>query len=260
MVDSNGRLVAGPLRRGSPYCLLHAKPFMHYPAVPTGPIVLLLLDLETTGTDVGRCRIIEIAAAQAVDRPGLPGACFGQVVRVPDEILRAPEAQAASAIHGIAEAEITTSHAFPIVWARFLDFVERILNDYIQDDTSDSDHEEPGPPRMPDEPPALLVAAHNGYVVLDCSRHMHLLSRHWPPNMHNLHFFPRRYRFDFAVLLAEIVRHELALTPFRRWLFVDTLTILDASKDEVGSCLKLQCLVRHYGNAKDLRAHRVARA
>jgi hypothetical protein len=62
---------------------------MHYPAVPTGPIVLLLLDLETTGTDVGRCRIVEIAAAQAVDHPGLPGACFGQVVRVPDEILRA---------------------------------------------------------------------------------------------------------------------------------------------------------------------------
>ena len=59
MLDSNGRLVAGPLRRGSPYCLLHAKPFMHYPAVPTGPIVLLLLDLETTGTDVGRCRIVE---------------------------------------------------------------------------------------------------------------------------------------------------------------------------------------------------------
>jgi hypothetical protein len=179
---------------------------------------------------------------------------------VPDEILLAPDALAASAIHGIADEEIATSHNFPIVWERFLDFVERILNDYVQDDTSESDREEPGPPRMPDEPPALLVAAHNGYVVLDCSRHMHLLSIHWPPNMHNLHFFPRRYRFDFAVLLAEIVRHELALTPFRRWLFVDTLTILDASKDEVGSCLELQCLVRHYGNAKDLRAHRAARA
>ena len=73
-------------------------------------------------------------------------------------------------------------------------------------------------------------------------------------------FFPRRYRFDFAVLLAEIVRHELALTPLRRWLFVDTLAILNATKDEVGPCLKLQCLVRHYANAKDLRAHRVARA
>jgi len=137
---------------------------MHYPAVPTGPLVLLLLDLETTGTDVSRCRIVEIAAAQAVDHPGLPGACFAQVVQVPSEILRAPEARAASAVHGIGDDEIATSHAFPIVWERFLDFVERILNNYVQDD-SDSEHEQSGPPRIPDEPPALLVAAHNGYMM-----------------------------------------------------------------------------------------------
>ncbi len=66
----------------------------------------------------------------------------------------------------------------------------------------------------------------------------------------------RRYRFDFPVLLAEIVRHELPLSPLRQWLFVDTLTILDAVKDEVGPCKKLQCLVRHYGDPQDLRAHR----
>ena len=69
-------------------------------------------------------------------------------------------------------------------------------------------------------------------------------------------FCQRRYRFDFAVLLAEVVRHKLSLSPFRRWLFVDTLAILDATKDEVGTCLKLQC---HYADPKDLRAHRAAR-
>ena len=68
-----------------------------------GPFVLLLLDLETTGTDVGRCRIVEIAATQTVDHPGKPGACFAQVVKVPDEILSAPEARAASAVHGISD-------------------------------------------------------------------------------------------------------------------------------------------------------------
>ncbi len=73
-------------------------------------------------------------------------------------------------------------------------------------------------------------------------------------------FIPRRYRFDFGVLLAEIVRHELSLSPLRRWLFVDTLTILDATKGEIGPCLKLQCLVRHYASPKDLRAHRALRA
>ena len=162
MTDSNGRCVAGPLRRGSPFCLLHARPFMHFPAAPMGPFVLLLLDLETTGTDVGRCRVVEIAAAQAVDHPGKPGACFAQVVKVPDEILSAPEARAASAVHGISDEEISTSHTFPTVWERFLGFVERTLNDYVHEEDSDSDHGQPGLPRMPDEPPALLLAAHNG--------------------------------------------------------------------------------------------------
>ena len=92
MTDSNGRLVAGPLRRGSAFCLLHARPFMHFPVVPSGHLVLLMLDLETTGTDVGRCRIVELAATQASDDGELPGACFAQVVKVPDEILRSPAA------------------------------------------------------------------------------------------------------------------------------------------------------------------------
>jgi hypothetical protein len=125
MADTNGRPVAGPLRRGSPFCLLHAKPFTHVPAVAKGPLVLLMLDLETTGVDVSRCRIVEIAATQAVGRLGLPGACFAQVVKVPDEILRTPAAVAASAVHGIDSAEIAGSHTFPMVWARFLEFVER---------------------------------------------------------------------------------------------------------------------------------------
>ena len=68
----------------------------------------------------------------------------------------------------------------------------------------------------------------------------------------------RRYRFDFPVLLAKVVRHELPLSPFRQWLFVDTLAILEAAKEEVGPCRKLQCLVRHYADPTDLRAHRAA--
>jgi hypothetical protein len=163
MADSNGRLVAGPLRCGSPFCLLHAKPFTHVPAVATGPLVLLMLDLETTGVDVSRCRIVEIAATQAVGRLGLPGACFAQVVKVPDEILRTPAGIAASAVHGIDSSEIAESHTFPTVWARFLEFVERCLNDHVQEDAESASDEELAPARMPDEPPTLLVAAHNGY-------------------------------------------------------------------------------------------------
>jgi hypothetical protein len=122
-----------------------------------------MLDLETTGVDVSRCRIVEIAATHAVGRLGLPGACFAQVVKVPDEILRTPAAEAASAVHGIDASEIAESHTFPMVWARFLEFVEHCLNDYVQDDGESDSDEGPAPPRMPDGPPALLVAAHNGY-------------------------------------------------------------------------------------------------
>lgn len=40
---------------------------------------------------------------------------------------------------------------------------------------------------------------------------------------------------------------------------MDTMVILDATKDEVGPCRKLQCLVRHYADPTDLQAHRATR-
>ena len=165
MADSNGRLVAGPLRRGSPYCLFHSRPFTYSPVHTSGPLVLLLIDLETSGRDVSQCRIVELAATQVFDRIGLPGASFAQVVKVDDEILRTPSAMAASAVHGISDDEILASPPFTTVWRRFLDFIESVLNNYVQDN-GDSD-EEHGLPQPPDDPPTLLMAAHNGYVDLE---------------------------------------------------------------------------------------------
>ncbi len=57
---------------------------------------------------------------------------------------------------------IETSHTFPLVWERFLNFVDRTRNDYVKDD-SDSEQDQVGPPRIPDEPPIVIMAAHNGY-------------------------------------------------------------------------------------------------
>ena len=68
----------------------------------------------------------------------------------------------------------------------------------------------------------------------------------------------KRYKFDFAVLLAEVVRHELSISPLRRCFFVDTLVILDAARREIGPCMKLQCLARHFASSKELRAHRAS--
>ena len=61
---------------------------------------------ETTGVDVSRDRIVELAATQGHDLAHLPGASFSEVVRVPEEIQRSASAQAAAAVHGITDEEI----------------------------------------------------------------------------------------------------------------------------------------------------------
>ena len=49
-----------------------------------------------------------------------------------------------------------------------------------------------------------------------------------------------KVRFDFPLLLCELLRHGLSCAPFERWLFVDTLVALRAASRH--ACLKLQCL------------------
>ena len=58
--------------------------------------------------------------------------------------------------------------------------------------------------------------------------------------------------FDFPLLLAECLRHNISCSCFQTWLFVDTLHAVSSG----GSCKKLQCLVRFLGDPTDLRAHR----
>ena len=226
MLDAAGRSVAAPLRRGSPFCLFHARPFCTLPAIVEGPIVIVYLDLETTGVDVSRNRIVELAAVQGHDRAHLPGGSFSEVVHVPEQIQTSTCAQAAARVHGITDDEIARGTLFPESWARFLMFSEACLNNAILDGSDESDAE-PLPPGPPDAPPSLLLIGHNSF------------------------------RFDFAVILFECERHKLSTTPFRRWLFADTLHVLESAKSELGgACLKLQCMINTIASAKDLRAHR----
>ena len=55
-VDGNGRVVAEPLRNGGEFCALHAKPFCTKATQldDCGRLVIFMLDLETTGTDVSQ--------------------------------------------------------------------------------------------------------------------------------------------------------------------------------------------------------------
>ena len=76
-----GRDVAEPLRRGGLHCAFHARPFCTKPAEEfTGAAIVLLLDLETSGLDVTRDLVVEIAATVAPADPAALGACFSTVV------------------------------------------------------------------------------------------------------------------------------------------------------------------------------------
>ena len=61
MRDSLGRLVADPLRSGSPFCMLHTVMFLVEPAHMCDGIVVYI-DLETNSLDVLSGRIVEIGA------------------------------------------------------------------------------------------------------------------------------------------------------------------------------------------------------
>ena len=172
--------------------------------------------------------VSRVAASQGPEAAHLPRANFAEVVYVPEEIRRTDGAQAAARVHGIPDDEIAQGTTFPDCWARFLAFTEACLNNVIHESADDESEDElPLYPRPPDSPACLLIAAHNGA------------------------------RFDFAVLLFECHRHGVRTTPFRQWLFVDTLHVLESARNELGgACFKLQCLVNATVDAQELRAHR----
>ena len=80
MKDISGRLVAQPLRRGGEYCLLHAKPFVVRPAVVQASVTVFL-EIETTGVDVVRDRIVELAAMHAPADRRLAGGSYSTTVQ-----------------------------------------------------------------------------------------------------------------------------------------------------------------------------------
>ena len=49
-------------------------------------------------------------------------------------------------------------------------------------------------------------------------------------------------RFDFPLLLCELLRHDLSTTMFEHWYFVDTLHVFKDCYQY--ACIKLQCLAR----------------
>ncbi len=153
-----GRDVAEPLRRGGLHCAFHARPFCTKPAEEfTGAAIVLLLDLETSGLDVTRDLVVEIASCEAPPDPAALGACFSTVVSGAQTSANEP------AVHGIAHEEIAQGPSFSEAWARFVAFAEGLIDLSLQEESGDSEDDGlPRPPRTPSEPPEMLVVAHNG--------------------------------------------------------------------------------------------------
>ncbi len=222
LTGDSGRLAAEPLKRGGEYCLYHAKPFCTKPVgADVRNSVVVMLDLETTGVDISRDRVVEIAAVHCPLDSRFFGGGFSTVVRVDPAILTERGA-AAAAVHGISNEEIGLGPDFPVAWRRFLAWADNLLNTAVVESDDSEDDEPRAPQLLPD--PVLLLAGHN------------------------------TIRFDFPLLLCECLRHRISCDCFRQWLFVDTLHVVQALTGH--GCMKLQCLVKELGSSEDLRAHR----
>ena len=135
MTDDGGRLVSQPLRCGGEYCALHAKPFVVRPAAAHEAMaIVVFLDLETTGIDVARDRIVELAATHAPADHQLPGGSYSSIVWVDPKILKERGGEAAT-VHGISDQEIALAPGFVEAWGRFLQWTEDLLNGSVRDDS-----------------------------------------------------------------------------------------------------------------------------
>ena len=115
-----GRLVAEPLLKGSEYCLLHTQPFCTKAAQVD--------DVDrSTGIDVTKDRIVEIAAVHSHGDARMSCGCFSTTVRVNPEILK-ERGKEAFAVHGITDEEIKQGPSFEHAWMRFLTWIDDVTN------------------------------------------------------------------------------------------------------------------------------------
>jgi DNA polymerase III epsilon subunit-like protein len=162
MVDSIGRLVAEPLRRGGSHCLFHATWFYARPSVVMDPL-LCFFDLETTGLNLASDSIVEIGL-------WVPGtAAFSTVVRPP--VLAAEPG-----VHGIPNSELLEGPSFAQAFGRMMAFLQNAIDTACVDD-SDSSQEVERRTRLKAEVPQIVLVAHNGLrfdfpmLASECLRH-----------------------------------------------------------------------------------------
>ncbi len=127
-------------------------------------------------------------------------------------------------VHGIPDEELREGPCFRDAFGRLLRFCRNLAENAVTAGDS-SEEEEARPPTLKDAPPQVVIVAHNGVG------------------------------FDFPFLCSECYRNDILLESLCRWRFVDSLEVVRAI-DDVGGCVKLQCLLRHLAREEELRAHR----
>ena len=217
IATESGRLACDPLRRGGRFCHFHAQIFNSLPAQVPGDAMIFYLDFETTGLDVLSEHIVEIGLVE--DRGS---AVYSTVVCPP--VLPGDD----PTVHGIAPAELSRGPAFADAFRRMVRFLDNVAETAVAEESDSSCDDIGGSPVLREIPPAIVIAAHNGF------------------------------KFDLPILMTECIRCGLGLETCERWLFVDTLHVLRAVDAELtGGCAKLQCLLNRLRAADEaLPAHR----
>ena len=158
-VDNNGRLVAAPLCRGGDFCAFHAKPFcvklILLDSFESMVVFIFILDLETTGIDIAKDRVVEIAATRAHWDVRMNSECFATTVRV-DQNLLMTRGLDAFKVHGITNEEIAAGPTFEQAWIRFVKWVDDVTNNATVFAESDSD-DEMSTPMILQEPIVVLA-------------------------------------------------------------------------------------------------------
>ena len=211
LLDDRGNNVNEPLLLGARHCRFHLRPFCTKPA-DNVDCLLFYLDFETSGLDVIGHHIVEIGMLCE------NGACYSTVVCPPVFSEEVP-------VHGISNEELRQGPFFVDAFRRMHRFCNNLVEMALTPDDSSGD--EAATESLREDPPQILVCAHNGM------------------------------KFDFPFLCSECLRNDIDIGCFDDWLFADTLEVFRAmGADTYGGCAKLQCILRKHGATADLHAHR----
>ena len=162
MRDSADRFVAGPLRKGGSFCMMHTVLFPREPA-PACEAIVAYIDLETNSLDVLSGKILEVGALVGGSR-----AMFSTVVHPgcgahPDD----------ASVHGIPHDELLCGRSFGEVFARLDQFLQYAALSVLD---SDEDSEDGRSPAAMKQDLEVCLVAHNGakfdfpFMLQECLR------------------------------------------------------------------------------------------